>query len=645
MASNPTQTNRIAELTTPLGKDKLLLSSFTATEELSRPFEVRIDCVSKDDNIDFSGALGLNARIRMNTVGKKKRYFSGIIVEAGWFGERDGLSAYQLVLRPWFWLLTQTSDCRIFQNKSVTDIIKDVFSDAGFHDFELKTTESYKPIEYCVQYRESHFDFVSRLMEKFGIYYFFKHSEDKHMMVLADAKSSHQPIAALPQCKFAGLGDRTRDTEEYVTTWRVERRFRTGKVAVNAFDFTKPTANLLTDKTAAGGYAHDKLEVYLYPEKYKKGDEQDVGQKYAQARLQSTQAQDKRRYATGDAPSLYPGGLTTLVKFKTSEENREYLVLAATHSFMAESYTSGSASAAGDSYRGSYVLLPSDRPFKAPLVTPRPVIYGPQTAMVVGPKGEEIYTDVHGRIKLKFHWDRKSKGDETSSRWVRVSQIWSGKAWGGIVIPRIGMEAVVEFIEGDPDRPLVVGTVYNGDNKPPFALPDNKTQAGLKTRSSKGGNDSTYNELIFEDKKGNELVRFHAEKDLNSTVEDGEIRTVKGKNKAAIGETTRGTTVEKGDEVLKVTTGDNNITIGNDQKVEIGNNQKVTVTVNQTVKVGNTITVEAGTQIVLKVGASSITMDSSSVTIETPQLNLKSVKTKIEAAALIEQTAALIKLN
>lgn len=645
MVSNPTQTNRIAELTTPLGKDKLLLSSFTATEELSRPFEIRIDCVSSDENIDFTSAIGKNCKIRLNTVGKKKRYFSGVLVEAGWFGERDGMFAYQLVLRPWLWLLSQTSDCRIFQNKNVTDIIKDVFDKAGFQDYEFKTYEDYKPIEYCVQYRESHFDFVSRLMEKYGIYYFFKHTDEKHTLVLADVKSSHTPVEALPKVKFAGMGDRTRDTEEYLTTWRIERRFRTGKVSVNAFDFAKPTAKLLTDKTDGGGYAHDKLEVYLYPEKYKNGDEQSVGQKFAQARLASSQSQDRRRYATGDAPSLYPGGLTKFEGFKNKTDAGDYLVVSASHSFVAESYSSGYANAAGDSYRGSYVLLPSDKQFKAPLVTPRPVIYGPQTAMVVGPSGEEIYTDEHGRVKLKFHWDRDSGRDEKSSRWVRVSQIWSGKKWGGIVIPRIGMEAVVEFIEGDPDRPLVVGTVYNGDNKAPFDLPANKTQAGIKTRSSKGGNDSTYNELIFEDKKNAELVRFHAEKDLDSTVEDGETRLIKGKNKAAVGETTRGTTIEKGDDVLQVKTGDNNIKIGNDQKLDITSNQKVDIGINQNIKVGSTITIEAGAKIVIKVGASSITMDPSSITIETPQLNTKSMKTKIEAAALIEQTAALIKLN
>ncbi len=317
-------------------------------------------------------------------------------------------------------------------------------------------------------------------------------------------------------------------------------------------------------------------------------------------------------------------------------ENAEYLVVSAEHSFVAELYASGSASAAGDSYTGNYELQLSERPFKAPQTTRRPIIHGPQTAIVVGQSGEEIYTDKHGRVKLKFHWDRESSGDEKSSRWVRVGQIWSGKKWGGIVIPRVGMEVIVEFIEGDPDRPLVVGTVYNGDNEPPFALPDNKTQSGVKTRSTKGAGENNYNELVFEDKKGGELVRFHAEKDLNSTIEDYEKRLIKGKNKSKIGETTRETILERGDDILDIA-GDNKITIGNDQKVDIKNDQ--------TIKVGHDILIQAGNQIVLKVGSSTITMKEGLIEIKATKLETKTDMTDMTGTAMIKLTAGLIKLN
>lgn len=633
MASNATQANRIAELTTPLGKDVLLLTSFHAIERLSSPFEVRIDCLSDKPDIDFNAVLGKNCSIRQTTVGKNKRYFNGVLTEAGWFGEREHRFAYQLVLRPWFWLLTQTTDCRIFQNKSVIDIIKKVFSDAGFNDFEVKVTETYKTLEYCVQYRETHFDFVSRLMETFGIYYYFKHTESKHVLVLADAKSSHEPVPGLASVPFAALGDRTRDVEEYLTQWLSSRRFRTGKVVVNAFDFVKPTADLKANKASPGGYAHDSMEVYDYPLIYKVGDQSDLGVKFASAKLYAAQSEDRRRIATGDAPSLFPGGLTKLRNHKLNQqdtkENQEYLVIAADHSFVAEQFRSGSETAEGDSYSGYYELQPSDRPYKAPALTPKPVIHGPQTAMVVGPSGEEIHTDEHGRIKLKFHWDRYAPGDDKSSRWVRVAQVWSGKQWGGIVIPRIGMEVIVDFIEGNPDRPLVVGTVYNGDNKVPFGLPDNKTQSGLISRSSKNATALCYNELVFEDMKDKEFVRFHAEKDLNSTIEDKETRLIKGKNKATEGETTRETTIERGDDVLNIK-GDNKVDIGRHQKIDVG----------------KTITITAGDQIVLQVGTSKITMTKTKIKVESGIIETKSaMKTEIDGGGSIIEKAGVIKLN
>ena len=625
MDFQPTQENRLAELTTPLGKDVLLLSSFNLVEELGTLFEIKIDCLSTKANIDFGRAIGQNATIKLLTAGKVERYFSGVLVEAMWVGEREHLSAYQLTLRPWFWLLTQKSDCRIFQNKSVVDIIKEVIT--GF-PYEVKLSGSYKKIEYCVQYRETSFNFVSRLMEHFGIYYFFKHSKENHTMVIADSKSSHQAIPNLASCLFSSMGARVRQGREHLREWHSGRKFGTGKVTVNAFDFAKPTANLIAETSGSGGYAHDRLEIYDYPEKYKQGEESDLGKTFANAKLQSIQALDRRRFSSGEAPSLFPGGLTTLEKHRTPAENKEYLVVSAMHSFVGESFIGGGdGGGERDSYFGSYVMQPSDRPFKAPLVTPRPIIYGPQTAIVVGPKGEEIYTDKHGRVKLKFHWDRESKSDEHSSRWVRIAQVWSGKGWGGIFIPRIGMEVVVEFIEGDPDRPLIVGAVYNGDNVVPYELGKNKTQGGLKSRSTKSATTSQYNEFMFEDKKGSEFVRFHAEKDLDATIEDAEKRLIQGKNKET-GKTTRDTKIEKGDDVL-VIDGDNHVTIGR----------------HQTVTVGNNITIEAGSQIVLKVGKSLITMTPASITLEAQKITIKSNITEIDAGTLLKQTGGVITLN
>jgi type VI secretion system secreted protein VgrG len=640
MLSGAKQKNQMVELETPLGRDKLLLTSFTATEQLSLPFEIRIEALSEDENLDFASALGKNCCVRFQmspTTPDPKRFFSGVLTEAQWVGRRAYGSAYDLILRPWLWLLTHTTDSRIFQKMSVIDIVQKVFTDAGFRDFQNDTKETYKKRDYCVQYRETHFDFVCRLMEEEGIYYYFKHTQSKHMLVMADGKSCHQPVPELPSVRFLPAGELRRDGEQTLSGWSSGRAFRTGKVMVNAFDFDKPSANLRHPQAQPGGYQHDSLEIYDYPVKYKQGEESDVGKKAALAMLLSRQSEDRRRNAQGDAPNLFPGGLTKVTHQLPDSEKKEYLVVAATHSYVGQSYYSGAGGGQDNSYAGSYLLQPSDRPYKAPLVTRRPLVSGPQTATVVGPSGEEIHTDKHGRIKVQFHWDRVGKRDENSSRWVRVAHVWAGKGWGGMHIPRIGMEVVVDFLEGDPDRPIVVGAVYNGTNTPPWQLPANKTQSGVKSRSTKDGSDALYNEFMFEDKKGSEFVRLHAEKDLNITVEDKETRVVKGKNKKDVEETSRSTLVEKGDEEHEVKTGDQFVKIGRDQQVTIKRDQKV--------KADRDIHIKADSSITLECGQSKITMKPMTITIETPNLSIDTKITKIEATAMIEEKSAVIKLN
>ena len=636
MNVTPTQDTRIAELTTPLGKDQLVLIRFDASEGLSELFEMHVDCASEKPVADLAPLLGKESSVRVYTIGGKARYFSGIVVEAREIIAQGHMHAYRLVLRPWTWLLGQGADSRIFQNKSVVGIIEDVLQDAGFADYELKLSETYKPLEYCVQYRETHLDFVLRLMEQFGIYYYFKHQSGKHTMVLADSVSAHEPIADLPAVDLIAMGERTRDDQEYLRGWNAERAFQTGKVAIKAYDFANPDADMKHERSEGGGYAWDDLEVFVYPHKYKEGDKDDLGEKFTKATLESRQARDQRRYAEGNAPSLFPGGLVKLQRHEVGSENRDYLMVAARHAVVAQQYRSGRGEAV-ESYSGSYLLQPKDRPFRAPQVTPRPVVHGPQTALVVGPAGEEIHTDKYGRVKLQFHWDRRGKKDDKSSRWVRVAHTWSGKEWGSLYIPRVGMEAVVEFIEGDPDRPLVVGTVYNANNMPPQALPANKTQRGLKTRSSKGGSGETYNELWFEDKKDGEFVRFQAEKDFLATIEDTEKRTIKGKKRSGPGDPARKTKIEKGDDVLDVDNGDRNVTISRHHKMD--------VTQNQTITVGQQIQIEAGVKLVLKVGGSTITMTPASIEIKTSMLTTDAPLTNIKASAVLDAKGGIILLN
>ena len=637
----PAQNTRVGELTTPLGRNRLVLSRLEASEGLSELFDVRLDCATETPLTadDLGQLLGKESSVRVSTLGGKSRYFSGIVVEAGLVGAETHMYAYRLTLRPWLWLLSQTSDSRIFQNKSVVDVLKEVFDKSGLggrHD-QSGLSESYKALEYCVQYRETHLDFALRLMEEVGIYFYFKHESGGHTLMLADSASVHRPVPDLPAVDLIAMGERTRDDKEFLRAWTFERTFQTGKVAVKGYDFANPDADMKYERKRGGGYSHDDLEVFVYPHKYKDGEKESVAKQFARATLEGRQAQDNRRYAEGNAPSLFPGGTVRLRKSKLAAENTEYLLVGARHSLVTQAYRSGAEGGLSEAYSGQYVLQPKDQPFRAPQVTPRPVIHGPQTALVVGPKGEEIHTDRYGRVKLQFHWDRQGKNDDKSSRWVRVAHTWSGKEWGSFYIPRIGMEAVVEFIEGDPDRPLVVGTVYNSKNMPPVGLPANKTQRGLKTRSSKGGNAETYNELFFEDKKDVEFVRFHAEKDFLATIEDTEKRTVKGKNRGGPGDRARTARIEKGDDVLDIDNGDRNVTISRHHKMDVGQNQTITV--------GQKILIEAGVELVLKVGASTVTMKPGEIKIETPKFTTDAPLTEINASAILDAKGGLIKLN
>src|SRR5262249_14576211 len=370
------------------------------------------------------------------------------------------------------------------------------------------------------------------------------------------------------------------DDQQTLSEWVSERRFRTGKVQFNDYDYQQPKKDLKAPKEAAEKYAHSKLEVYDYHHKY---DEKGKGENLAQFRLEAEQAIDHRRSASGDAASLYPGGLTTLEKHASSKENREYLIVHASHHFAAQHYRSRGSGESPQGYSGAFVFQPSDRPFRSLPLTPKPRIYGIHTAKVVGKKGEEseeISTDELGRIWVQFHWDREPQ----KSCPVRVAQVWAGKKWGGIFIPRVGMEVVVDFLEGDPDRPLVVGCVYNGDNKPPYDLPDNKTKAGVKSDSSKGG--GGFNEFVFEDKKASENIIMHAEKDNDVVVKDTQTVTIGEAFTGHNGPESRNWTLKQGDDKLEVASGNQKVHIAQTQKIDVDQDITITSLKSITLKVG-----------------------------------------------------------
>jgi type VI secretion system secreted protein VgrG len=597
MGDNLSQDERVGKLTTPLGDDKLTLSRFDGGESLSELFEFRIEAMSTEANIDFNAALGKSVTVKLKTADDKDRYFNGLLAEARWAGQRDTLYAYQLVIRPWLWLLSLTSDCRIFSQKSPRDIIKQVFTDRGFSDFRDELKSSYPTLEYCVQYRETDFDFVSRLMEKYGIYYFFEYSDGKHTLVLADMKASHKPIADLSSVPYVPVSEGGRRQLQHLEDWSRGRTVESGSFKLNEYDYNKPGANLLADSDKPGGYAHDSMEMYDYPGGYV---DRGVGTNLAKVEAEAAQSLDDRRTGTGSALSLFPGGLVTLAQHPIGGENQEYLVVACSHFFHAQRYRSAGGTVDGPSYLGNFEFTPSSRQFRAELDAERPYISGVQSALVVGKQGEEIDVDEQGRICVQFYWDRK----KTASRRVRVAQIWAGSHRGALFLPRIGDEVLIQYEEGDPDRPVVVGSVYNGTNKVVADLPSKKTRTGILTKSSK--NSSGYNMLLFDDTAGDEHIKLRAQKALMFKSLGDETRDINGSQTETVG----------GNETINVggPTGGGNFTLNAFQSI--------TLNVGPSGALAQIVMDATGITLTSMEGVSTVMIQPSGVTIMAPTITL-----------------------
>ena len=618
MSDNLSQDDRLGKLTTPLGGDKLALSRFDGGESLSELFEFRIEAIATEANIDFNAALGKSVTVRLKTADGQDRFFNGLLAEARWSGKREDLYAYQLVIRPWLWLLSLTSDCRIFSQKSPRDIVKQVFTDRGFSDFRDELKSSYPTLEYCVQYRETDFDFVSRLMEQYGIYYFFEYADGKHTLVLADMKASHKPADGLSSVQYLPVAAGGRRQMQHLEDWLRGREVESGSFKLNDYDYNKPGANLLANCDKPGGYAHDSMEMYDYPGEYS---DRSVGTTLAQVEAEAAQSLDDRRTGTGSALSLFPGALVTLTKHPVGAENQEYLVVGCSHFFDAQRYRSGGSGSSEASYLGNFEFTPSSRQFRAELDTERPHVAGVQSALVVGKEGEEIDVDKLGRICVQFYWDRKKK----ASRRVRVAQVWAGNHRGALFTPRIGDEVLVTYEDGDPDRPVVVGSVYNGANGVPADLPAKKTRSGFLTRSSK--NSTGYNMLVFDDTAGDEHIRLRAQKALMFKSLGDETRDINGSQTETVG----------GDETITVggPTGGGDFTLNAFQTItlNVGPNgapltQIVMDTSSITLSVGPS---GAACQIIMDatgitlnstMGLSSVMIQPSGVTIMAPMVNV-----------------------
>ena len=618
MTATAIATDQNIWVTTPLPDGTLLLEEMSGQEHLGAPFGYELALLSLKPDVDLSGLLGLRITVHVK-MANGERQFNGIVTQVEQ-GSTDGdFTRYRVTLRPWLSMLAYTSNCRIFQEKSVVDIVKEVFRDNGFSDFDDSLNETYDPMEYCVQYRESDLNFVTRLMEHEGIYYYFKHAGEKHTLVLADGYSAHDSVPGYDEVPYKPPHGYQGDVD-HLNSWTVAQQIRPGSYAATDFDFTRPRANLMSKLSAPLNNAQADFALYDYP-----GDflTTGAGNTRVKMRLQEAQVSYEVVQTAGDTRGLGAGVLFTLTDFPRDDQNKEYLIISAQYQIHAAVFMAG-ATHGSDDFRVHLAVMDSQTQYRPGLHAAKPRVEGVQTAIVVGQSGQEIWTDQYGRVKVQFHWDRIGTDDEKSSCWVRVAQLWAGSGWGGIHIPRIGQEVIVDFLEGDPDRPIITGRVYNADNMPPYGLPANQTQSGIKSRSSPGGSPSNFNEVRFEDKKGSEELFVQAEKDQNTLVKNDQSLTVNANRTKTIGgdETVkvsgnRTETVSK-DETITVTgnrtesVGKNEgITIGQNQTLTVGKNRSVSVASNESISigvaqdetVGATKTVSVGAAYSLNVGA------------------------------------------
>jgi type VI secretion system secreted protein VgrG len=634
--------NRTITIHTPLGED-LKFVSFKGNEALSRSFEFTVELISTRRDIDASEMLGQSITIDIEALNNAKRYLNGQCVRFSFTGVGDTTGRYymyQATLRSWLWYATRGSDCKVFQKMDVPTIVKDRL---GKYPFAIddRTTAAYPVLDYCVQYRESDFNFVSRLMENEGIYYYFDHSMGDHVMVLCDALAAHGYFENYETVPFYAPDiTYSDDNRDHYSQWLVTQSLDPGAYATDDYDFKKPREDLSITEEQPRNHNHSSYEIFDFPGGYTDmGD----GEHYAQIRIQALQNGREIINAEGQVRGAAVGYLFALENHKRDDQNREYLITSIAYSGKDDHYESGGTSSAFN-FSANVSTMPTTETYRPKRVTAKPTTSGSESAIITGPKGEEIYTDQYGRIKLQFHWDRYGTWDENSSCWIRVSSPWAGSNFGGIFIPRIGQEVLVDFINGNPDRPMVVHRVYNEDNMPPWDLPANDTQSGFLTRSTRGGapgpglkdGAGDANAMRFDDRIGEEQLWIHAQLDQLTEVENDEEKWVGRDRKKDIDRhetNTIGvnrTETVGGNETITVK-GSRAETVGKGEVIGITGSQAITVSDTQALTVKNDIAMHstdgeilivAAKKITLAVGGSSIVITAEKITVVAPEIFL-----------------------
>src|SRR5215469_14344333 len=575
---------RQIELTTPLGKDVLLFRAMHAREELGRLSEFDLSALSTRANIASSEILSKNVTVKLELPSGGFRYFNGYVTRFSQGGMVGRYYQYRMIVRSWLWFATRTADCRIFQEKTVPDIIKEVFADHPVAMFEDGLTGKYSKRTYCVQYRETDFNFVSRLMEEEGIYYYLDHQDGRHVLKLVDSDSGHKALEGKASIAYYPPGKEIHAGEEFIHACTFDQNVKPGNVAHTDFDFTKPKADLTTKAKLIEKHERADYEIFDYPGEYVESDD---GDRYARVRVDELHSDFDRGELECNVREIAVGRTFSFTNAPRRDQEREYLIVGAQYQLEDNAYESSSDE--GASYHCQFTVQPRRQQFRPARITPEPKVSGPQTAMVVGPAGEEIWTDKYGRVKVQFHWDRYGKKDENSSCWIRVSHPWAGKGWGAVSIPRVGQEVIVDFLEGDPDQPIITGRVYNADTMPPYVLPGEAVVSGIKSNSTKGG--GGFNEMSMNDTKGKEHFTVHAQYDMSTTVEHDDSQTVHNNRTISV-DGTHTETIKKDTTVL-VTEGKETNTVS----------KEILIT-SQTAHVY----VTAATEIKLQVGASKLHM-------------------------------------
>ncbi|WP_434654663.1 type VI secretion system tip protein VgrG [Pseudomonas sp. R3-56] len=610
------QASRLAKITSPLGPEVLLLKDMGGGEELGRLFNYELQLHSLDNAIDLNQVLSKPMCVSVQLDGGGERHFHGIVARFSQNIDQGQFASYQATLRPWLWLLTRTSDCRIFQNLTVPQIIKQVFRDLGFSDFEDALSRPYREWEYCVQYRETSFDFVSRLMEQEGIYYFFRHEQGRHVLVLADAYGAHTQAPGYASVPYYPKNEQQRE-RDHIHDWHLAQEVQPGSLELNDYDFQRPSARIDVRSAMPRPHTAGDYPLYDYPGTYVQSED---GEHYARTRIEALQTLHEQVELAGNARGMGSGHLFSLTGFSRQDQNREYLIVGARYYLSQESGESG-VGAPSAQFESSLTCIDAQQSFRPMAITHRPIVKGPQTALVVGPKGEEIWTDQFGRVKVHFYWDRHDQSNENSSCWIRVSQSWAGKNWGSMQIPRIGQEVIVSFLEGDPDRPIITGRVYNAEQTVPYDLPENATQSGMKSRSSKGGTPANFNEIRMEDKKGAEQLYIHAERNQDVVVEVDESHSVGHDRTKSIGH-------------------DETVIIGNNRLRIVKQEDILSVGQRKTDSISQSYVIEVGENLRLVCGESILELNASG------QINLTGVQISFYASGDAEfNTGGVLHLN